>query len=126
MCCYIRIDGVSIVFAAGDNVEEECVVFFSPQAVDRFASHAPLLRHADFGPVVLFVAEKTFLSEGWALLPVVFSSTVTTVCDHAEFGACVVLPVTGGFSCAASDRVDIVDRLLLQPSKQSAIWLSHG
>ena len=75
------------------------------------AFHTPLLRLADFGPVVLFVAEKTFLSEGWALLPVVFSSTVTTVCDHAEFGACVVLPVTGGFSCMASDRLDVVSRL---------------
>ena len=108
MCCYVRIDGVSIVFAAGDVVEEERVVFFFPQTVDRFACHAPLLRHADFGPVVLFVAEKTFLSEGWALLPLVFSSTVPTVCDHTIFGACDVLPVTGGLSCAVSDRVDVV------------------
>ena len=110
MCCYVRIDGVSIVFAAGDDVKEKRVVFF-PQAVDRFAFHAPLFRHADFGPVVLFVADKTFLSEGWALLHLVFSSTVPAVCDHAGFGACAVLPVIGGFSCAASDRVDVLGGL---------------
>ena len=79
--------------------------------MDRLAFHAPLLRHADFGPVVLFVAEKTFLSECWALFPLIFSSTVPTVCDHAGFGACAVLSVTGGFSCTASDRVDVVGGL---------------
>ena len=90
MCCYIRIDGVSIVFAAGDNVEEECVVFFSPQAVDRFASHAPVLHHADFGPVVLVVAEKTFISEGWALL---------LLCFPPQFLQSVIMPDLGPVLC---------------------------
>ena len=75
------------------------------------AFHTLLLRLADFGPVVLFVAEKTFLSKGLALLLLVFPFTVPTVCDHTEFGACAVLSVTGGFSCTASDRVDVVGGL---------------
>ena len=70
---------LNCLFATGDDVEEEHVIFFFPQTVDSFASHAPLLHHADFGPVVLFVAQKTFLSKGWALLLLVFSFTVPTV-----------------------------------------------
>ena len=51
--CYVCVDGVSIVFAAGYDVEEECVVFsVFPQTVD--CSVIPLC-HAYLCPAVLLM-----------------------------------------------------------------------